>query len=42
MEFPLPTKDAKFNFINTAGFSYEAECVRTCIENGKLGTGITL
>lgn len=36
MEFPLPSTDAKFNFVNSAGFSYEAECVRKCIENGNL------
>ncbi|CAE1171550.1 DHDH [Acanthosepion pharaonis] len=36
MEFPLSSGEFKFNLVNSAGLSYEAECVRKCIEKGQL------
>ena len=33
-EFPLPEAESKFNFCNSAGFRYEAKCVRICLMKG--------
>ncbi len=33
-EYPLPKTDKKFNFVNSAGFRYQAECVRQCLIKG--------
>ncbi|CAI9732039.1 trans-1,2-dihydrobenzene-1,2-diol dehydrogenase isoform X2 [Octopus vulgaris] len=35
-EFPLPKSEAQFNYPNSNGLSYEAECVRKCLEKGQL------
>lgn len=35
-EFPLPPGNLKFNHMNSAGLSYEAEIVRQCIQKGDL------
>lgn len=31
----IPNKDAKFNFVNSAGLAYEAAEARACIQKGK-------
>ncbi|XP_038074045.1 trans-1,2-dihydrobenzene-1,2-diol dehydrogenase-like [Patiria miniata] len=33
-EFPLPKADNSFLHVNSAGFRYEAECVRQCLMKG--------
>ncbi|XP_014767878.1 trans-1,2-dihydrobenzene-1,2-diol dehydrogenase isoform X1 [Octopus bimaculoides] len=35
-EFPLPKSDAKYNYPNSSGLSYEAEDVRLCFEKSQL------
>ncbi|XP_071795022.1 trans-1,2-dihydrobenzene-1,2-diol dehydrogenase-like [Asterias amurensis] len=34
IEYPLPKSDKKFNFVNSVGLRYEAECVRQCLMKG--------
>ena len=35
LKFPLPESDVDFNFMNSAGLSYEVDEVRKCILSGK-------
>uniref|UniRef100_A0A0L8GZG8 Trans-1,2-dihydrobenzene-1,2-diol dehydrogenase n=1 Tax=Octopus bimaculoides TaxID=37653 RepID=A0A0L8GZG8_OCTBM len=35
-EFPLPKSEAQYNYLNSSGLSYQAECVRQCLEKGQL------
>uniref|UniRef100_T1IZM6 Trans-1,2-dihydrobenzene-1,2-diol dehydrogenase n=1 Tax=Strigamia maritima TaxID=126957 RepID=T1IZM6_STRMM len=43
IEFPLPEIDHKFNYENSAGFVYEIEEVRRCLQNGLLeSSAVTL
>ncbi len=38
MKFPLPSgkPQLEFNWLNSCGLSYEAQCVRECINAGEL------
>ncbi|GAB1601625.1 trans-1,2-dihydrobenzene-1,2-diol dehydrogenase-like [Argonauta hians] len=36
MEFPLPKSDACYNYPNSNGLAYEAECVLQCFKDGHL------
>ncbi|XP_029643985.1 trans-1,2-dihydrobenzene-1,2-diol dehydrogenase isoform X4 [Octopus sinensis] len=35
-EFPLPKSNATYNYPNSAGLAYQADCVRQCFEKGQL------
>ncbi|XP_064650183.1 trans-1,2-dihydrobenzene-1,2-diol dehydrogenase-like [Lineus longissimus] len=36
LDYPVPRTEAKTNFLHTMGFTYQAQCIRECLQKGLL------